>query len=190
MFDESLIEEKETVNFVIQKENGYNSEGQPIVYSKWINKANPSYDIRKNFEHEGKVFAGDCDPCNDGSYSNLPAIYNSFNWSTSTVLIMGLYLGVLPQYIMDNKSPYILDVIDSDQDLVDTVTWIDSNINVIKSHPYAYEPDKKYDIIICDLWCSAQNITENHETTLWNIYKDHLNANGKIVIPVANKTLN
>ena len=190
MFDESLIEEKEGVNFVIEKINGHNPEGQAGVYSKWINKANPSYDIRKNFKHEGEVFAGDCDPCNDGQYEDLPSIYSKFNWNTSTVLVMGLYLGVLPQYIMDNKSPYVLDVIDSDQELIDTVTWLDSNINVIKSHPYAYEPDKKYDIIICDLWCDPQYITESHETTLWNTYKDHLNANGKIVIPIANKTLN
>ena len=190
MFDENLIEEKEALNFVIEKFNGYNSEGQPIVYSQWKNKGNPSYDIRKNFEHEGSVFAGDCEPCNDGSYSDLASIYSKFNWSTSTVLVIGLYLGVLPQYIMDKKSPYILDVIDPDKDLIDTVTWIDSNINVINAHAYNYEPDKKYDIIICDLWCDPQYVTEDHETTLWNTYKDHLNANGKIVIPIANKTLN
>ena len=59
----------------------------------------------------------------------------------------------------------------------------------IESDAYSYTPDKKYDLILIDLWWDKADITQQNETDLKNNYNSHLESNGKIVLPVAEKEL-
>jgi hypothetical protein len=96
---------------------------------------------------------------------------------------------VAADYIYSNKSVTSLDVVESDQEIINYVTWIDSGINVINYDEWSYAPSKSYDIIICDLWAEPDDITQDEKTSLYNNYNSHLKNGGKIIIPISGETI-
>ena len=58
---------------------------------------------------------------------------------------------VLPIPSLNTKSPASIDVVESNQDLIDTVTWISDDINVINHNELTYQTSKKYDLIVYDI---------------------------------------
>ena len=133
----------------------------------------------KNFVGEG---------CNCCGWDVTAEQYNNVAWKD--ILYLGLYLGNVPDYIYKNKSVDSLDVIESDQEIINYVTWIDSNINVIQHDEWSYTTSKQYDIIICDLWAMPRDITQDQKTSLLNNYTNNLKSGGKIIIPISGETIN
>ena len=143
----------------------------------------------ENEETYAKVMLGECDPCGDASTS-VKNIFDGFSYDK--VLVGGLGLGLLPEYLKTVKNCSVVDVVENNNELI---TWTNSNkhlnenINIIESDAYSYTPDKKYDLILIDLWWDKADITQQNETDLKNNYNSHLESNGKIVLPVAEKEL-
>jgi len=188
-FDENLIAAHNGTNFVVEKMDKREQEteagkGDYYVMSRFKYKADVMHQ-RYNHEIPAKNFVGDGGEC--CGWDLTAAQYDGATWGD--ILYLGLYLGNAPDYIYKNKSVTSLDVIEEDQEIIDYVTWIDSNINVIQGDEWSYTTSKKYDIIICDLWAMDRDVTEDHKTTLLNNYTNNLKSGGKIIIPTSGETI-
>ena len=165
MIDESLIQEYTGTSFNIEKIDGV---------SVMTFADNSNHKISNNIR-TALVFAGDCTDC--GSYT---AAYDGANWGD--ILVLGLGMGILPQYIKENKSPTSVDVVDNNKELIDYVDWIDNSINVIEADAYSYSTDKKYDIIIDDLYWDESEVTQQDKQDLVDNYRDNVKVNGMIIM--------
>ena len=179
MIQESLITEYSGTTFSVTKVDGVSK----------LTFADNSDNYIENREHYGKIFMGDgpqVDPDNFyilGSVKHKRIFEGIPNYTN--VLVLGLGLGLLPQYIKENKSfVQVIDVVDNNQELIDYVDFIDSSINVINADAYTYTPDKMYDLIIADLWWDNQ-ITIAQKDSLNEHYEPHINYNGRIYYPIA-----
>lgn len=177
MVNEELISEYTGTSFSVAKVDGVSTltftEGNAI----------------ENKEHYGKAFMGqgvDSDSETPTSREHFRLFENIPNYTN--VLVLGLGLGTLPQYIKDNKDfVQVIDVVDNNQELIDYVNYLSSSINIIKADAYTYVPNKKYDLIIADLFWHFE-ITGQNITDLENHYMDHINYNGRIYFPIVPKT--
>ena len=184
-FDESIIAATNKTNFVIEKVTKEKSETETITISTFIYK-DDAFHRKQNLSVENKKIAGDGD---DLGWDLTSDQYDNATWGD--VLYLGLYLGITPDYIYNNKSVTSIDVVDNDQEIIDYVDWINDNITVLQGNEWSHVPDnnKKYDIIICDLWALPGDITQDHKTDLTNHYTTHLKEGGKIIIPISGETI-
>ena len=181
--------------------NGYNGTTFKVQMNNgsWFLKfknANGNYDVLNNdpieIENEetyAKVMLGECDPCGDASTS-VKNIFDGFSYDK--VLVGGLGLGLLPEYLKTVKNCSVVDVVENNNELITYTNnnkHLNENINIIEGDAYSYTPDKKYDLILIDLWWDKADITQQNETDLKNNYNSYLESNGKIVLPVAEKEL-
>ena len=134
--------------------------------------------------NEAKIKTGSCDTC---GHDDLRAAFNGATWGD--VLVLGLGLGAVPQYIIENKSPSSVDVVEENAQIISTVTWLDSDINVINSNEFSYTTDKEYDIIICDIFAEPSDVTQDNKDTLFSNYNGNLKAGGRIIIPVTEEII-
>ena len=178
MINENLINEYSGTTFSVTKVDGVSRMQYASSDEHWI----------ENREEYGSIFMGDgpspvpdnkfviCSVLHKRIFEDIPNYEN--------VLVLGLGMGLLPQYIKENKSfVQVIDVIDNNQEVIDYVTFIDNSINVIKADAYTYTPDKNYDLIIADLWWHNQ-ITGEMKDNLKNHYWDNINYNGRIYFPI------
>ena len=140
--------------------------------NKWI----------ENADYYGEVLLGDCENC-----EKVTALYDGFSFGK--ILIGGLGLGLLPEYAKSVKNCSVIDVIENNQELIDYVDFLDSPINIIKGDALSYTPDKKYDLILMDLWCEEGDVTQQIQDNIKSNYNSHLETNGKILIPLIEKEL-
>jgi hypothetical protein len=183
MIDESLISAHNGTNFVIEKVTKKDENNNDYIISQFKYKQDVIHN-KINSIKEAEIYVGGCNAC---GWDLTKAQYDNATWGD--VLYLGLYMGLTPEYIYSNKT-HSIDVIESDQEIIDYVTWINNNINVIQHDEWTYATSKKYDIIICDLWAEPDDITQDHKTKLINNYTNNLKDGGKIIIPISGETIN
>ena len=169
--EESKIEEHSGTSFSVTKTDGISR--LDFGNDKWI----------ENRDHYSEILFGDCDNC-----THMKTLYD--NVSFDKILIGGLGLGLLPEYAKSIKKSTVIDVIENNKELIDYVNFINSDINIIEGDMYTYDSDKKYDLILVDLWWDETEITEKNKTDLLTNWSDNLNEGGKIILPVSGQSLN
>ena len=96
----------------------------------------------------------------------------------------GLGLGIAP-YL---SQPFCdtIDIIEIDQDLIDLVSGIGhlSESNIIRTDIFTYEPQRKYDFILLDIWQKNSGTFDIEVETLKNKYTPYLNDNGIMCVPL------
>jgi len=162
---EELIKEYNGETFVVTKIDGVSK--MTFTSGDWI----------ENKEYYGRILLGDCDNC--GSTSKL---YENFYFDK--VLIVGLGMGLLPNYAKEVKNCNVVDVIEKNNELIEYVDYLDSSIKITQADAFDYVPDKKYDLILIDIWWGHEDITEEIISKLHDNYKIYLENNGRILIPV------
>ena len=167
---ESKIKEHSGTSFSVTKTNGISK----------IDFGNGK--LIENADYYGKVFLGDCEDC-----TKITALYKDFTFDK--ILIGGLGLGLLPEYAKSIKNCSVIDVVENNQELIDYIDYLESPINIIKGDALSYTPDKKYDLILIDLWWEEEDITQEIQDNIKNNYNSHLETGGKIILPVAEKEL-
>lgn len=185
-FLESNISEVDNDIFKIEKQNiatSYNEDDSGDVTFGYTDISMFTYKqgtTRRNMNASahGKSMLGECQSC--GSLSI--GLFDDATWGDVLVLGLGGF-GVLPDYIKNNKNPLSIDVVESHQEIINYVTWLDSTINVVCNDEWNYSTTKQYDIIICDLFSETEDVLESHKTTLLNNYANNLKTNGILVIP-------
>ncbi len=137
-------------------------------------------DWLENKEYYGKIFLGDCLNCEKINKLYENAVFDK-------ILIMGLGMGLLPNYAKHIKNCSVVDVIEQNKELIDYVDYLDNSINIIEADAYNYIPSKKYNLIIFDLWWNEKDVTLKIQKSLKKLYKEYLEDNGKIIFPLINK---
>ena len=108
-----------------------------------------------------------------------------------SILIGGLGVGVVPYYLENYKSKTNIDVVESNPYVVETVS---SLINlkyttITTSLFFTYKTDKKYDLILLDLWWDdfLKEWGKSQDFFMSKIkikFKNNLNEGGKIYVPI------
>lgn len=106
-----------------------------------------------------------------------------------SVLIGGLGLGLIPYYLENYKSVSTIDVIEINQDVINVVNELNhlKNTNIFLGNAYSYIPEKKYDLILLDLWWVYYGNFEKTEYQLLFDYCNCLNEGGTLYVPAVNK---
>tara|TARA_Y100000004_G_C8947144_1_gene426789 strand:+ start:423 stop:977 length:555 start_codon:yes stop_codon:yes gene_type:complete len=183
MINENLIPAYNGTNFEINKVTKVNSDNEEYVISELKYKTDVIHRFY-NAEITSKIKAGDCNDC---GFNDTNTQYNGATWGD--ILVLGLGLGLLPEYIKINKGITSIDVIESDAEIIEVVNWINSDINVINGNEFTHTLSKQYDIIICDLWAEPDDISQDHKTNLVNNYNSNLKSGGRIIIPMIGETI-
>lgn len=110
------------------------------------------------------------------------------NFEYNNVLILGLGLGIIPYYIENNTEVIDIDVVEINQNVIDVTSSLNhlKSTNIIHHDLYTYKTDKKYDLIIADMWW---NIPPDFRSRVIDIkinYKNNFNNGGVIYIPLIN----
>lgn len=114
--------------------------------------------------------------CKDGFYSEkryLDFMINGLSGEYKTALVFGLGLGVIPQWLANEKGA-VVDVIEKDNELVQVVKILDylsDKINVSVGDAFDYNQDKEYDLIVFDIWFDKEKMTEEVQLELNKRYK-------------------
>jgi len=166
---ENKIQEHTGTSFSITKEDG--------VSVLQFNEQS----IISNTEEYATIILGDCTNC-----EKIKDLYKDFTYDK--VLVLGLGLGLVPETLKVEKECSVVDVVENNQELIDYIDFIDDSINVIKDDAYSYTPNKKYDLILIDLWWGHEDITDEIVSDLENNYKNYLEEDGKIIIPMLFKS--
>ena len=165
---EELIKEYNGETFVVTKIDGVSK--MTFANGDWI----------ENKEYYGRIFLGDCLNCEKINKLYKNAVFDK-------ILIMGLGMGLLPNYAKHIKNCSVVDVIEQNKELIDYVDYLDNSINIIEADAYNYIPSKKYNLIIFDLWWNEKDVTLKIQKSLKKLYKEYLEDNGKIIFPLINK---
>lgn len=107
-----------------------------------------------------------------------------------SILLGGLGLGVIPQYIAENKQCSTIDIIEINSELISTIQnmdYLDSSINIIQGDIFTFTPTQTYDLILLDIWWIADESFINVARTLVTKYNPYLNTGGNIYFPLLTK---
>ena len=131
-----------------------------------------------NSLYTAKTKTGDCSDC---GFNN--SIFNNAVWGD--VLLLGLGLGSVPEYIKNIKSPTSIDVVEQDSEIVSIVNWIHNDINVITHDEWTYSTTKLYDLILVDIFAEPNDVSDDYKTALRNNYINNLKTDGKLLIQIS-----
>lgn len=121
----------------------------------------------------------------NGYCNKIP--YLSFN----SVLIGGLGLGIIPYYLENYKSCSVIDVVEINSDVISATTSLNhlSNTNIEHSDFLNFYTEKKYDLIIADLWWLKPEHFEIEKQEILDNYLDNLNDGGKLYLPIIDEVI-
>lgn len=125
--------------------------------------------------------------------SNFVRLYGKriIELSFDSVLFVGLGLGIFPYLSQDTTS--VIDVIEINQDIINmcnNIGHLKSNVNIINYDIFKYITDKKYDLIVFDIWNEKGSLFIEQHDILSALFTKNLNANGEIHFPLLNYGLN
>jgi hypothetical protein len=111
---------------------------------------------------------------NEGFYaeSRYSFMVDDLTSDYSSALVVGLGLGVIPQWLANEKGA-IVDVVDQDIELINLINsynYLSDNISIIHSDIFQYTQQKEYDLIVFDIWFDRDNITQEVQNTLNNSF--------------------
>lgn len=106
---------------------------------------------------------------------------------TGNVLIGGLGVGIIPQWL-SNVCPFLnIHVIDIDTELIGVVknmNYLNNSITIYNQDIYEFIPNIIYDVIILDIWFDEGEITSDGIYDLRLRYNSYLKDNGKMYFPI------
>jgi len=112
--------------------------------------------------------------------------HRMFDFNFNSILIGGLGLGLIPYYLENYKSISTIDVIEINQDVINTAIQLNhlKNTNILLGDVYSQIVKKKYDLILLDLWWLPEELNETNRMNLIHKYERNLTQTGKLYIPI------
>lgn len=108
----------------------------------------------------------------------------------NSILIGGLGLGLMPEWVKNNTSCSILDVVENNTELISWVSssnYLNENITINQGDIFEYIPTKTYDLIVIDIWWTATGSYETQKQELVERYLEHINSNGTVYMPISSE---
>lgn len=108
-----------------------------------------------------------------------------------SVLIGGIFLGLVPYYIQQTKQYTTLTVVEKDINIINAVSDLnifDGTVNIIHEDFLTYTPSQNYDLIISDTHWGHPDWEPNREQEVEEIktkYISYLNLGGTLLIPLS-----
>lgn len=115
-------------------------------------------------------------------FSNLTQSYNDVDYvedscydltgSYSTALVVGLGIGVIPQWLAKEKECQV-DVLENDTELINTINnfgYLTGSINIINEDVFEHTATKAYDVVVPDIWWNQTDITPTQKAAIANIF--------------------
>lgn len=101
-----------------------------------------------------------------------------------SVLILGLGLGVIPYYMEKYKNITNIDVIEPNNNIIEITSSLNhlKHTKIYKHDYYNYKTDKKYDLILVDIWWNIPKYKNSEIFGIESHYKK--NQNGIIYFPL------
>lgn len=120
--------------------------------------------------------------------TNYCHLMNTINFKS--ILVGGLGLGIIPFYLL-NKGICDIEVIEKDKNLIKIINQLGYLKNVIihNDDVYTFKTNKKYDLILMDIWWYADINFVNEKNTILCNYKNNINKEGKIYFPIVNEMI-
>lgn len=109
------------------------------------------------------------------------------NLNAENVLIGGLGMGTIAEWLIRNKNVSNIDVLESNLELT---SWYNSSghlnplVNIIETDALSYTPTKNYNLIIMDLWFPREDRIATEVISVKSRYTSYLNSGGKLYIPI------
>lgn len=105
----------------------------------------------------------------------------------NSVLFVGLGLGIFPYLSQDTTLE--IDVVEINEDIItmcNNINHLKPNVNIINADIYNFVTDKKYDLIVFDIWNEKSlNFTQQTEE-LTALFANNLTLNGEVHFPLLN----
>lgn len=125
---------------------------------------------------------------NDVDYINmLSKKLNDIDVFNGNILVGGLGIGCIPNWL-SHVCPFAhIDVIESNSELVaqiKSMEYLHKKINIINTDVFTFIPSIKYDAIIIDIWWSEDENTVSEISTLRNHYNEYIKKGGKLYTPI------
>jgi spermidine synthase len=109
----------------------------------------------------------------------------------NSILIGGLGIGNVPFYLENYKSKTNIDVVEYNQYVIEAVKELNhlKHTNIINNNFFLHKTDKKYDLILIDLWWNdfLKDWGKTEDFFIKKVktkFKNNLNKNGKIYVPI------
>jgi hypothetical protein len=112
---------------------------------------------------------------------------NIIELNFDSVLFVGLGIGVFPYLCQDTTS--VVDVVEINHSIIEicnNIGHLKTNVNIINSDIFAYNTDKKYDLIVFDIWNGKTSTLEQEKDALSTLFSNNLNINGQLHFPILN----
>jgi hypothetical protein len=107
-----------------------------------------------------------------------------------SILIGGLGLGLMSQWVKSNTSCSKIDVVENNSELINWVSssnYLDSSINIIEGDILNYTTTSSYDLVLTDKWWVATNTyPEDKQKVITNL-SGSLETSGSMYFPIANE---
>lgn len=116
---------------------------------------------------------------------------NIIDFNFDSVLFVGLGLGAFAYLSQDETS--IIDVIEINPNIItmcNNVGHLKSNVNIINEDIFIHNTNKKYDLIVFDIWNEKNENFMQQVQILSDLFANNINTNGKIEFPLLNYALN
>lgn len=120
--------------------------------------------------------------------TNYCHLMNTINFKS--ILVGGLGLGIIPFYLL-NKGISDIEVIEKDKNLITIINQLGylKNVVIHNDDVYKFKTNKKYDLILMDIWWYADSNFVNEKNIILSNYKNNINKEGKIYFPIINEML-
>lgn len=163
-----------------------------LNYNKITDYIGTNFQIWKNGKDVVFINRNDGYMYNDGTYiDTISNNLTSLKFMYGDILVVGLGIGVIPQWLSNTMPLVRTTILEIDSELIDVVEsmdYLNSKINIISGDVYIYNSLKKYDAIIFDVWWVADNYTENQITELREKWNSTLRDDGKLIFPMINQS--
>lgn len=109
-----------------------------------------------------------------------------------SILIGGLGLGIIPFVLTKLTKLADVDVVENNSAVISAMNHMDylQHVNIISENAIRYSTDKKYDMILMDLWWSINESTFiSDRADIIKNYKNNLSENGVIYFPISDEII-
>ena len=120
-------------------------------------------------------------------YENYATVFcNLKRLKFNSILVGGLGFGIVPYFLENRSNIKEIDIIENSLDVINAINEFGhlKNTNIIYDDFISYKTDKKYDLILADLWWMPYELTDEIKSKILDNYENNLTDYGGVFFPI------